>query len=487
MHRWRVFYYLPLVLLTIFLQSVRLPISHAEDAAATETSITTVEATIGDLVKSPDASAVYYLAEDGERYAFPNENVYDSWYSNFDSVKEISAEDLASVKLGGVVDYQAGTSLVKIPSVPTVYAVEPDGVLRPIESESDAETLYGSDWASKVDDLSEAFFPKYTVGEAIDVSAGELPEGYLLQDDSGNVYRTNSEGKPQEVDDLISEDMQSLYEKYASDYGTVSKKFEEQFGSFDVESFDPSMISSAMDELNSQLSPVFVQESKRLAQEKYDQYTFTAKEDGTMSDGSSDDANMDGMKDYWADVYSQSASEGSKDTNSDGVDDWWASNYETWKTDGYSDYYNSYYDSYSATGEKPDAATYDDWKASYGDTSNWSSDANGYYYTASDGTAYYYDTSSAASYTYDASNSTYTDASGNAYTYTGDTGTWSGSTDPSSWSGSGDSSTWSGSTDSGSWSSGSTGSWSGSSDSGSSGSSGSWSGSSSSGSSSSGM
>lgn len=144
-------------------------------------------ASAGDVVVCPESSSVYYLGEDGKRYVYQNEQTYFSWYDNFDMVQTVSCQDLAAFPIAGVVWYQAGTSLVKIPSAPTVYAVEPSGVLRPLASEAEAIALFGSDWADRVDDVSEAFWPQYSVGDELKV--GEIPEGTILKDDVGDLFR----------------------------------------------------------------------------------------------------------------------------------------------------------------------------------------------------------------------------------------------------------------------------------------------------------
>lgn len=114
-------------------------------------------ATTGDTV-------VYYLDRDWKRHPFPNLQVFYSWYHDFLPVKEISAEDMAQFKMGSAITYRPGTRLVKIPSVPKVYAVEPGGSLRWIESEDVAKTLYGADWNKRVDDVGESFFGSYHEG-----------------------------------------------------------------------------------------------------------------------------------------------------------------------------------------------------------------------------------------------------------------------------------------------------------------------------------
>lgn len=121
----------------------------------------------GTLVKSSGYSAVYYCGADGKRYAFPNERVYFSWYDDFDDVRTVTEAELAAMPLGGNVTYRPGSRMVKIESMPNVYLVERGGVLRWIQSPTLAAQLYGSGWKSLVDDLSDALFVNYRMGEPI--------------------------------------------------------------------------------------------------------------------------------------------------------------------------------------------------------------------------------------------------------------------------------------------------------------------------------
>ncbi len=139
----------------------------------------------GTLVKG-SLPAVYYVASDGNRYAFPNERIYTSWYADFSGVTTIEDTELASYPLGGNVMYRPGTRLIKLTNDPKVYAVEPGGVLRWVTSESVAQSLWGTSWASRVDDLSDSLFGSYTHGE--DLETARYPEGSLLVDASSGTY-----------------------------------------------------------------------------------------------------------------------------------------------------------------------------------------------------------------------------------------------------------------------------------------------------------
>ena len=136
-------------------------------------------ASAGDLIKMDGLSSVYYLGSDGKRYVFPNEATYMSWYNDFSGVVTIPASELQSYPLGGNVTMRPGTKLVKITTDPSVYAVEPNGVLRKIQSEAQAAALYGSNWNKRIVDLADAFFTNYTISSPL--PSGSIPAGSLVK------------------------------------------------------------------------------------------------------------------------------------------------------------------------------------------------------------------------------------------------------------------------------------------------------------------
>jgi len=146
------------------------------------------------LFTTDESSTVYYFGNDEKRYTFPNLGTYMSWYSDFDDVVTISAEDMADISWGGVVTYkpQLGNEtfsrLVKLQSVPVVYMVDQGAVLTPIEDEAAAKQVFGEDWADLVDDLPDAFFTSYTVSEEMittDTVLSEAGFSYFISNDLG--------------------------------------------------------------------------------------------------------------------------------------------------------------------------------------------------------------------------------------------------------------------------------------------------------------
>lgn len=131
----------------------------------------------GDLIKASGPS-VYFYANDGTRFVFPNEKTYFSWYSDFSAVKTITDAELAAIPLGKNVTIRPGTKLVKITTDPKTYAVTKCGTLHWIESETVAKALYGDAWATRVVDVPDAFFENYSVGSS--VSTNVHPDGQLV-------------------------------------------------------------------------------------------------------------------------------------------------------------------------------------------------------------------------------------------------------------------------------------------------------------------
>lgn len=152
----------------------------------------------GDLIKLKDDhnpltisdKVVYYLDADWKRHPFPNQRVFNSWYHDFLQLKEITPEEMAEFRMGAPIRYRAGTRLVKIASVNMVYAVEPGGMLRAIESEQIARDLFGADWNKRIDDVDESFFASYIMGAPLSVPV--WPTGTLVKRSSdGKVFMIN--------------------------------------------------------------------------------------------------------------------------------------------------------------------------------------------------------------------------------------------------------------------------------------------------------
>lgn len=125
--------------------------------------------------------AVYYVGVDGKRHAFPNSRVFYTWYTNFDSVRAVSAERLGQYMLGANVTYRPGARMVKFATDAKTYAVDQGGVLRWVKTEELAVALYGAAWNTKIDDIPDTFYMNYTFGEDVASDSDFNPTAEIAQ------------------------------------------------------------------------------------------------------------------------------------------------------------------------------------------------------------------------------------------------------------------------------------------------------------------
>ncbi len=142
---------------------------------------------VHDLIKlqddgNPDTqfdTTVYYIGADGRRHSFPNPKVYFTWFRDFSRVRIVAGRELADVPLGANLTYRPGSRLVKFTTDPRVYAVDSDRRLRWVKTEATAQALYGPFWARQVDDVSDAFYMDYRIGQEIDRAADYSVSGAM--------------------------------------------------------------------------------------------------------------------------------------------------------------------------------------------------------------------------------------------------------------------------------------------------------------------
>jgi len=147
----------------------------------------------GNLTTNAD-SIIYSVACDDTLLKFPNEQIFKSWWPNFENVSYINSSFLTSHETSGNVTVRPGTYLVKQTTSPEVYAVESYGLLRLIPDETTASTLFGLNWNQKVLDLSETLFSDYTIGDELTLdyypagTIGYLSTGQVVYLDSDSYY-----------------------------------------------------------------------------------------------------------------------------------------------------------------------------------------------------------------------------------------------------------------------------------------------------------
>lgn len=140
----------------------------------------TFAANEGDVIKaacsegagSDDACwSVYYLGRDGRRHFFPNEDVYRTWFDDFDNVVEISRSEMDNYPVGKNVTIKPGSRLVKFQTSDAIYAVSEGGVLHHYLQPLLVVADYGRDWAAQyLVVLPDTFYSDYRLGDEIDSS-----------------------------------------------------------------------------------------------------------------------------------------------------------------------------------------------------------------------------------------------------------------------------------------------------------------------------
>ncbi len=147
---------------------------------------TTLPAATGRVIRginNPDQ--LYYLGADHRRYPFPRSSsdvvpydVFATWYADASEVITVSQAELESTALARNVTVRPGSALLKLPTDPKVYVAAHGGVLREIAPEH-ATRLLGSDWATHVLLVPDAFFINYTINAPYTELAH--PDGLLFR------------------------------------------------------------------------------------------------------------------------------------------------------------------------------------------------------------------------------------------------------------------------------------------------------------------
>ena len=187
----------------------------------------------GDLFKVPDNTAVYLLNADMKRMYFPNAAVYKTWYADYSGIVTIDNTCVDAYPAPGAapfgVNYRPGSRLVKLQISPSVYVVEPMNTYRKIGSESIASSLYGSDWATKVSDIADVFWPNYAT-KGSDLADAALHNGMLVKTAASTDVYSMADGMLKKVDGALPSFMagdvqtvtQALFDAVELSTGTVT-------------------------------------------------------------------------------------------------------------------------------------------------------------------------------------------------------------------------------------------------------------------------
>lgn len=121
----------------------------------------------GTYMRGESWSTVYYV-HDGMRHPFLDSQTFFTYADDFDDVVEVEDDELANYTIGSPMLPKAGTVLVKVQSVNSVYVLEAGNTLRWLTSEDLAEELYGNDWADYVIDVPVTAWGHFNHGDDVE-------------------------------------------------------------------------------------------------------------------------------------------------------------------------------------------------------------------------------------------------------------------------------------------------------------------------------
>ena len=146
-------------------------------------------------LQGQSGAAVYVVNADGTKSVFPDSKTYMTWFSNFDKVVRVPVSELDMYPDKGAVTYRPGTKLVTHANTAKVFAVEPGGVLRWVPSEAVAVSLYGANWATRVQDVIPGYFSSSYSSTGSDL-ATMYPTGSLVKMGTTTYYIDGTTKRP---------------------------------------------------------------------------------------------------------------------------------------------------------------------------------------------------------------------------------------------------------------------------------------------------
>lgn len=126
-----------------------------------------------NLAKLQDSGDIYYYAADGNRYIFPNSDIYKSWFGDYQPTRVETIEDMYKTQIKGAVTLKPG-SLAMTESDPKVYLVGNHSTMYSLET-AIVTQLFGVEWQTKVINLPNWFFAYYNQSGGIS-AIGALPD-----------------------------------------------------------------------------------------------------------------------------------------------------------------------------------------------------------------------------------------------------------------------------------------------------------------------
>lgn len=145
----------------------------------------------GDRVQFGNHPAIYLINDAGEMLPFPSQEVYMTWFKDFEGVTKLQPECAVEIpspaKAPYFVNYFPGSRLVKRKISPHVYAIGQGGKIYRLKNEKAARDLFGDNWGVLIRDIGDAqWFNFYDTQEELDGTT--MPDGVVVTDYGKDLY-----------------------------------------------------------------------------------------------------------------------------------------------------------------------------------------------------------------------------------------------------------------------------------------------------------
>ncbi len=154
----------------------------------------------GELIKTQNYPAVYYVGASSTRSLFPNADTFWTWNKGSwkdQQIQVVTTSTLEKLTSGPNIKVRPGVKLIKFDNSPdTIYAVRPNGKLCKLADKTVAAMLFGADWEKKVILIQGSFEADYEFDKNCVLNKeSKYPDGTYLRFGSSTDIWHIEEGK----------------------------------------------------------------------------------------------------------------------------------------------------------------------------------------------------------------------------------------------------------------------------------------------------
>lgn len=134
----------------------------------------------GDIIKTANHSATYYIGADHNRHLYVNAVTFWTWYSgDWSNIKEngvtktikvIGQDDFDNLTLGDNATAKPGMKLIKFSNSPRIYTVVSKAKIALVPDDATAQLLFGDDWSQEIITIQNGFEINYAKDGVLDTT-----------------------------------------------------------------------------------------------------------------------------------------------------------------------------------------------------------------------------------------------------------------------------------------------------------------------------